>query len=70
MFVQFFYDTDQGFFFNELNTLPGFTDQSMYPKLCEATGYGYSQLLNHLILLATVEFEQRGTLMRHYEPAS
>ncbi|HBV96783.1 MAG: D-alanine--D-alanine ligase [Peptococcaceae bacterium BICA1-7] len=37
---------------NEINTLPGFTDLSMYPKLWEATGIPYSQLLDRLIELA------------------
>ena len=37
---------------NEINTLPGFTDISMYPKLWEATGKSYSQLISDLIQLA------------------
>jgi len=37
---------------NEINTLPGFTDLSMYPKLWEVTGIPYSQLLDRLIDLA------------------
>lgn len=37
---------------NEINTLPGFTSISMYPKLWEATGLPYSQLLDRLIELA------------------
>lgn len=39
------------FFLNELNTMPGFTSISMYPKLWEATGLGYSDLLDQLIQL-------------------
>lgn len=39
-------------FINEINTLPGFTSISMYPKLFEAVGVGYSELLNRLIELA------------------
>lgn len=38
--------------FNEINTLPGFTSISMYPKLWEATGLGYSQLIDRLLALA------------------
>src|SRR5699024_10840330 len=34
---------------NEINTLPGFTSISMYPKLLEASGIGYSELLDRLI---------------------
>lgn len=37
---------------NEVNTLPGFTDISMYPKLWEASGLGYSELITTLIELA------------------
>ena len=39
-------------FVNEVNTLPGFTQISMYPKLWEASGLGYSQLIDRLIELA------------------
>jgi D-alanine-D-alanine ligase len=37
---------------NELNTIPGFTRISMYPKLWEAAGIGYSELIDRLIELA------------------
>ncbi len=37
---------------NEINTIPGFTSISMFPKLWEASGVGYSELLNRLITLA------------------
>lgn len=39
-------------FINEVNTIPGFTRISMYPKLWEATGIGYSELCDRLIALA------------------
>jgi D-alanine-D-alanine ligase len=39
-------------FVNEVNTLPGFTKISMYPKLWEASGLPYSQLIDRLIELA------------------
>ena len=39
-------------FLNEVNTLPGFTRISMYPKLWEATGIGYTELITRLIELA------------------
>ena len=35
--------------FNEINTLPGFTSISMYPKLFEASGIAYSQLIDKLL---------------------
>ncbi len=39
-------------YLNEINTIPGFTSISMYPKLWEATGFSYGELLNRLIDLA------------------
>ena len=39
-------------YINEINTLPGFTNISMYPKLFEASGISYSALLDKLIMLA------------------
>ena len=38
--------------FNEINTIPGFTPISMYPKLCEHSGISYSQLVDRLLMLA------------------
>ena len=51
--VDFFvtYD-DNRVVFNEINTLPGFTSISMYPKLFDASGIPYSQLLDELLRLA------------------
>ena len=51
--VDFFLDRKTSkFYLNEINTLPGFTSISMYPKLWEATGLKYSSLLDKLIALA------------------
>ncbi|MFA5321121.1 MAG: D-alanine--D-alanine ligase family protein [Smithella sp.] len=51
--VDFFLDKKTNkFYLNEINTLPGFTSISMYPKLWEATGLKYSVLLDILIVLA------------------
>ncbi len=38
-------------YINEINTMPGFTDISMYPKLMEDFGYTYKELLDKLIML-------------------
>ena len=43
---------------NEPNTLPGFTDISMYPKLMMAAGMSYSELISGLIELAIEEFSE------------
>jgi D-alanine-D-alanine ligase len=50
--VDFFYTEDGTLYLNEVNTLPGFTNISMYPKLWRAAGISYSQLIEQLILLA------------------
>lgn len=51
--VDFFIDKNSGeIFINEINTLPGFTSISMYPKMWDATGLPYSQLIDKLIELA------------------
>lgn len=51
--VDFFKDKNSGeIFINEINTLPGFTNISMYPKMWEYTGLGYTVLIDELIKLA------------------
>lgn len=45
---------------NEINTLPGFTSISMYPKLFEAVGISYPELIDRLIDLAVERFENNG----------
>lgn len=51
--VDFFYDEAAGeLFVNEINTIPGFTPISMYPKLWEASGVPYAKLIDRLIELA------------------
>ncbi len=46
-------------FLNELNTLPGFTPISMYPKLWEASGLSYADLIDRLIQLAIERYEDK-----------
>ncbi len=47
------------FYINEINTIPGFTSISMYPKMFEYAGIGYSQLLDTLIALALQRAQTR-----------
>lgn len=49
-------------YLNEINTIPGFTNISMYPKLWEATGIGYSELLDRLIDLALDRYREKNEL--------
>lgn len=49
---------------NEINTIPGFTSISMFPKLCDEAGLGYSTLISTLIELGIERYQQRTGL--HY----
>jgi D-alanine-D-alanine ligase len=55
---------------NELNTIPGFTSISMYPKLWAATGVSYSELLDRLIRLAFERHAQKSRLRHTYDPSA
>ncbi|MGW5331771.1 D-alanine--D-alanine ligase family protein [Streptomyces bauhiniae] len=50
--ADFFLTDDGEFVINEINTLPGFTPISMYPKMWEASGIGYAELVDRLIQAA------------------
>ena len=50
--VDFFATEDERLVFNEINTIPGFTSISMYPKLFTASGISYSRLIDRLLELA------------------
>jgi D-alanine-D-alanine ligase len=56
-------------YLNELNTIPGFTSISMYPKLWEASGIPYPVLLDRLIALALERHQAMNRLRRIYTPA-
>lgn len=56
-------DKDSGqIYINEINTMPGFTSISMYPKLWEASGLSYSELLDRLIELAIERHDEKNRL--------
>jgi len=58
-------DTDD-FYVNELNSLPGFTEVSMYPRMWEASGLPYPALLDRLIELALERHRERAKLETQY----
>ncbi len=61
--VDFFLEKGTGrFYINEINTLPGFTAISMYPRLWEATGLPYGALLDKLIELALERGKEKKSL--------
>ncbi len=63
--VDFFYEDgrngrgDRGWMVNELNTMPGFTPISMYPRLWQASGLAYPDLIDHLVELALERHARR-----------
>ncbi len=66
--VDFFMDKNtRAIYLNEVNTLPGFTPISMYPKLWAASGISYSHLISELIQLAEERAAQRRKLKLTYD---
>jgi D-alanine-D-alanine ligase len=60
--VDFFYEEGgRGFLVNEVNTIPGFTPISMYPKLWEASGVSYPELIDRLVRLALERHARRAS---------
>jgi D-alanine-D-alanine ligase len=60
--VDFFLRNNSEVIVNELNTIPGFTKISMYPKLWDASGLSYSELIDRLIQLGIDRFENEKKL--------
>ncbi|MEJ9078482.1 MULTISPECIES: D-alanine--D-alanine ligase family protein [Gordonia] len=60
--VDFFYEEDgRGWLLNEINTIPGFTPASMYPKMWEASGIAYPDLIDRLVTLALEVHRRRSS---------
>jgi len=58
--VDFFFEEDgRGFVVNEVNTIPGFTAVSMYPRLWEVSGLAFPALVDRLVELAVERHERR-----------
>lgn len=66
--IDFLVQKDGKIFLNEINTIPGFTSISMYPKLWEASGIAYAELLDRLIQLAIDRHNQKKQLKTFYTP--
>lgn len=66
--VDFFVSGDaKQVFVNEINTIPGFTKISMYPKLWEASGMSYPELIDRLIQLAIERHQEKSSLRTSYQ---
>lgn len=59
----------EALYLNEMNTIPGFTEISMYPKLWEASGIPYSELIDRLIELALERHQDKLRSKVSYQPA-
>jgi D-alanine-D-alanine ligase len=69
--VDFLLDAESGqIYLNELNTIPGFTKISMYPKLWEASGIPYAALVDRLIELALQRKTDRDRTSHSYRSQS
>ena len=66
--VDFFVTRKNRIYLNEINTIPGFTSISMYPKLWEASGLKYADLLDRLIGLAQERHRERAAVSHRYNP--
>ena len=66
--VDFFLRDDGVFVVNEVNTIPGFTPISMYPRLWEVSGVPYAELLDRLIDLAIARAERRAVRRGRQRP--
>ena len=62
--VDFFLTEDGKAIINEINTIPGFTKISMYPKLWEVSGLSYEKLIDRLIELA-IERNERNSKLKN-----
>ncbi|MBU1018766.1 MAG: D-alanine--D-alanine ligase family protein [Patescibacteria group bacterium] len=59
--VDLFYQEETGdFYLNEINTIPGFTEISMYPKMWDCSGLPYSKLIDRLVELALERHKDKG----------
>jgi len=67
--VDFFVTKKDTIYLNEVNTIPGFTSISMYPKLWEASGISYGELLDRLIALAIDRHREKNVIRTTYQPA-
>ncbi len=65
--VDFLLDEDATPYINEVNTLPGFTNISMYPKLWQVSGLSFTNLLDKLIENALTHHRCREQLITHYQ---
>ena len=64
--VDLFLKEDGSVLINEINTLPGFTNISMYPKLCGLLGIPYGELITRLVELSMERFESKTAIETNF----
>lgn len=67
--IDFFMTEDDQFYINEINTLPGFTSISMYPKMWEVSGWAYADLIRALIDDAVAKAKAEDSLKTQFPRA-
>ena len=60
--IDFFLTENNEVIFNEINTMPGFTKTSMYPKMWESMGLTYEKLIDRLIDLALYSLDRKSVV--------
>jgi D-alanine-D-alanine ligase len=65
--IDLFVKADGAVFINEINTLPGFTNISMYPSLIQHEGIGYQELISKLIEMARLRFLESDRIITDFE---
>lgn len=65
--IDFFLSKKNKIYVNEINTLPGFTNISMFPQLLIKSGFSYSQIIDNLINLALERKKIKDKLLRSYQ---
>ena len=64
--VDFFVRTNGDLYINEINTIPGFTKISMYPKMWEASGLSYKDLITQLVQMGFEKHQEEQKLKTSY----
>ncbi len=67
--VDLFLTAQGDVFVNEINTIPGFTNSSMYPMMWNERGIGFTELITRLVMLALERYERSKRLQRGYQSA-
>ena len=66
--IDYLVSKDDQPYMSEVNTLPGFTNISLYPQLFAASGISYSELIDRLVQLAIDEFERQTKILYDFKP--